>query len=53
MHTEQITPTDANVSEQLVKQVWETPELRSIELEDTEGGAIPGTTEDNVYELKS
>ncbi len=55
MNTEQTTPTNVNApaEQPVAKQVWETPELRSMELEDTEGGAIPGTTEDNVYELKS
>ncbi len=53
MDTEQITPTDVNVSEQLVKQVWETPELRSIELEGTESGPLPGLTENETYADKS
>ena len=44
MTTEQTTPTNVNVSSEQPseKQVWETPELRIMELEDTESGVLPG-----------
>ena len=44
MTTEQTIPTNVNApaEQPSVKQVWETPELRVMELEDTESGALPG-----------
>ncbi len=44
MNNEQTTPTNVNVPIEQPgdKQVWETPELRVMEIEDTASGALPG-----------